>query len=203
MSRPPPTSDEITTLLIEWANGEPAALEKLMPLVYAELRAIARARLRRELPGQSLQTTDLVHEAYLKLINQNRVQWQNRGHFYAIASQAMRRILVDRARTKKRDKRGGGALHEAITGNNVATAGQSPFDFIVFDEALTHLAQIDSRKAQIVELRFFGGQSVEETAEFLKISPITVTRDWKMAKAWLHKQIADESSMQQYVDTQE
>src|SRR5262245_25045116 len=114
MSSTPTTSDEITTLLIEWGNGEAAALEKLMPLVYAELRAIARARLKRELPGQTLQTTDLVHEAYLKLVNETRVQWQNRGHFYAIASQAMRRILVDRARTKKRSKRGGGAPHEEL-----------------------------------------------------------------------------------------
>ena len=194
-------TEEITSLLIEWADGEPAALEKLLPIVYGELRAIARARLKRELPGQTLQTTDLVHEAYLKLVNQKRVRWQNRGHFYAIASQAMRRILVDRARARNREKRGAGALHESLGAANVATSTPSPFDFVVFDEALRRLADLDQRKAQIIELRFFGGLSVEETAEFLKVSPITVARDWKMAKAWLHKQIGTEPSMQPYIDT--
>ena len=202
MSSSTAKTEEITSLLIEWSDGEPAALEKLMPLVYGELRAIARARLKRELPGQTLQTTDLVHEAYLKLVNQNRVRWQNRGHFYAIASQAMRRILVDRARARNRNKRGAGARHESLSGAQDATAAQSLFDFVVFDEALNRLADIDRRKAQIVELRFFGGLSVEETAEFLKVSPITVARDWKMAKAWLHKQIGAEPSMQQYIQTQ-
>src|ERR1700752_5094453 len=144
-------SDEITTLLIEWANGEPAALEKLVPLVYGELRAIARARLRRQLPGHTLQTTDLVHEAYLKLVNQTRVRWQNRGHFYAVASQAMRRILVDRARGRNRHKRGAGVIHESLNAANSVTTALSPFDLLVFDEALNRLAEMDQRKAQIVE----------------------------------------------------
>lgn len=185
----PPTTNDITTLLIEWGNGEATALEKLMPLVYAELRAIARARLRRELPGRTLQTTDLVHEAYLKLINQTRVRWQSRGHFYAIASQVMRRILVDRARTRNRDKRGGGAFHDPLSAAKLGTTTDS-FDFVAFDGALTRLSALDERKAKIVELRFFGGLSVDETAEYLNISPITVMRDWKMAKAWLHKTLS-------------
>jgi len=146
--------------------------------------------LRKERPGQTLQTTDLVHEAYLKLTKQTRVQWHNRGHFYAIASQLMRRILVDRARTRKRDKRGAGALHDPLSAADVATATPSPFDFVAFDQALTRLSEMDERKARIVELRFFGGLSVEETAEFLQVSPITVMRDWKMAKAWLHKHMS-------------
>jgi len=189
MDTSPAPSAEVTTLLIEWNNGDPAALEKLMPIVYAELRELARARLKREPPGQTLQTTDLVHEAYLKLVNQRRVQWQNRGHFYAIASQLMRRILVDHARTKHRKKRGEGALRESLSKANIAVP-QSNFDFVGFDEALTRLSEMDQRKAKIVELRFFGGLSVEETADFLKVSAITVMRDWKMAKAWLHKEMS-------------
>ena len=189
MDTSPGPSAEVTTLLIDWNNGDPAALEKLMPIVYAELRELARARLKREPPGQTLQTTDLVHEAYLKLVNQRRVRWQNRGHFYAIASQLMRRILVDHARTKNRKKRGAGAFRESLSQANIA-APQSTFDFVAFDEALTRLCEMDQRKAKIVELRFFGGLSVEETATFLSVSAITVLRDWKMAKAWLHKNMS-------------
>ena len=186
------TSAEVTTLLIQWGNGDPLALEKLMPIVYAELRILARRQLRKEHPGQTLETTDLVHEAYLKLVNQRRVRWQNRGHFYAIAACVMRRILVDRARTRKRAKRGGGAAQVSLS--QAGLAPEPEFDFVAFDEALDKLTQIDERKSKIVELRFFGGLSVEETAEFLDISPVTVMRDWRMAKAWLHKALNSEPS---------
>jgi RNA polymerase sigma-70 factor (ECF subfamily) len=180
-----PTGTEVTNLLIDWGNGDPSALEKLMPLVYAELRTLARRHLRKERPGQTLQTTDLVHEAFLKLVNQ-RVRWQNRAHFYAIAAQIMRRILVDRARTKKRKKRGGDEARISLSQTSLM-APDLTFDFVAFDEVLEKLAKIDNRKARIVELRFFGGLSVDETAEVLDISAVTVMRDWKMAKAWLHK----------------
>lgn len=183
----PTTSEEITELLIQWGDGDALALDKLMPLVYEELRTMARRHLRKEHPGQTLQTTDLVHEAYLKLVNQRRVRWQNRAHFYAISAQVMRRILVDRARMRKRAKRGGGAAQVSLGQDHGMVTAEPSFDFVAFDEALEELARVDKRKARIVELRFFGGLSVDETAEFLDISGVTVIRDWKMAKAWLHK----------------
>jgi RNA polymerase sigma factor (TIGR02999 family) len=191
MAISPTTSAEVTNLLIQWGNGDAQALDKLMPLVYEELRTLARQHLRREHPGQTLQTADLVHEAYLKLVNQRRVRWQNRAHFYAIAAQLMRRILVDRARMRKRAKRGGGAAQVSLS-QETLMAPEPSFDFVAFDEALEELARIDPRKAKIVELRFFGGLSVDETAEFLDISAATVMRDWRMAKAWLHKALNPE-----------
>jgi len=194
MAAPPNTSSEVTTLLIRWGNGDALALDKLMPLVYEELRAMARQHLRKEHPGQTLQTTDLVHEAYLKLVNQRRVRWQNRAHFYAIAAQLMRRILVDRARRRKRAKRGGGVAQVSLSQGNLIAPDPS-FDFVAFDEALEELARLDGRKAKIVELRFFGGLSVDETAKFLNISAVTVMRDWRMAKAWLHKALNPEPSL--------
>jgi len=179
-------SSDVTRLLIRWGDGDALALDELVPLVYEQLRTLAHQHLRRERPGQTLQTTDLVHEAYLKLVDQRRVRWQNRAHFYAIAAQMMRRILVDRARMRKRAKRGGGALPVSLS-QPTLIAPEPSFDLVAFDEALEELAGLDQRKAKIVELRFFGGLSVDETAEFLDVSAVTVMRDWRTAKAWLHK----------------
>jgi len=191
MSAPPASSHEVTQLLLDWSRGDQAALEKLMPLVYKELRRLAHNHLKKERPGQTLQTTDLVHEAYLKLVNQRSVRWQNRAHFFGISAQLMRRILVDRARGHKRIKRGGGALLVSLDETAIMLR-QPGFDMLALDEALNKLAEIDGRKARIVELRFFGGLDVEETAAFLSISEITVKRDWKMAKAWLHRELSND-----------
>ena len=192
MSLPQSAPTEVTQLLLDWGKGDQSALDRLMPLVYGELRKLARRHLNKERPGQTLQTTDLIHETYLKLVNQRRVKWQNRAHFFGVSAQLMRRILVDRARRKNRIKHGGGAT--AITlDEGLVVAKTSPLDLVAFDEALTRLAEIDERKAQVVELRFFGGLSVEEAAEFLKVSDITIMRESKMAKAWLHRALCDES----------
>ena len=183
---------EVTQLLLDWGKGDKSALDKLMPLVYGELRKLARQYLNKERPGHTLQTTDLIHETYLKLVNQKRVQWQNRAHFFGVSAQLMRRILVDGARRRKRAKRGGGAQMLSLDEGAFVTK-KSELDMVAFDEALTKLADIDQRKAQVVELRFFGGLSVEEAAEFLKVSDITIMRESKMAKAWLHRALCDES----------
>jgi RNA polymerase sigma factor (TIGR02999 family) len=179
-------------LLLDWNAGNQDALEKLMPLVYRELRRLAHNYLGKEAAGHTLLTTDLVHEAYLRLIDQQRVRWQNRAHFFGIAATLMRRILVDRARGKKRIKRGAGAQHISLD-ETATVSTQSSVDILAIDEALTRLAEIDQRKAKVVELRFFGGLEVEEAAEFLKLSPATVLREWKMAKAWLHRALSDEA----------
>lgn len=191
MNTSPTVAPEVTKLLVDWGNGDQAALEELMPLVYKELRRLAHQYLRKERPGHTLMTTDLVHEAYLKLVNQHGVRWQNRAHFFGIAAQLMRRILVDRARHRGRTKRGGGALTVPLE-EGAAVLNQSSLTIVALDEALTKLAELDQRKARIVELRFFGGLSVDETADFIKTSPITVMRDWKMAKAWLHRALNNE-----------
>ena len=183
---------EVTQLLLDWNEGNPDALEKLMPLVYKELRQLAHQYLGKERVGHSLLTTDLVHEAYLRLVDQQRVRWQNRAHFFGIAATLMRRILVDHARGKNRVKRGAGA--QRVSFEEAATVSrQSTVDILALDYALTELGEIDQRKARVVELRFFGGLEVEEVAEFLKLSPATVLRDWKMAKAWLHRALSDET----------
>lgn len=181
--------NEVTELLLNWGQGDQAALNKLMPLVYSELKRLARQYLNKERPGHTLQTTDLIHETYLKLVNQNRVQWQNRAHFFGVSAQLMRRILVDGARRRKRSKRGGDPQMLSLDEGTLVSK-EPPLDLVAFDEALTRLADFDRRKAQTVELRFFGGLSVEETAEFLKVSNITVMRDCKMAKAWLHRELS-------------
>lgn len=182
--------EQITQLLKEWSEGNQSALDELMPLVYEELRRQASRYLRRERQGHTLQTTALIHEAYLKLIGQNKVEWQNRKHFFAIAAQAMRRILVDYARERKRKKRGGSAenlpFDEAI---QISSKGKS-VDLIALDEALNKLAAFDKRQARIVELRYFSGLSIDETAEVLGISNATVRNDWNMAKAWLYQRIS-------------
>jgi RNA polymerase sigma factor (TIGR02999 family) len=180
---------QVTQLLLDWSEGNQAALDQLMPLVYRELRRVARRYLNQESPGNTLQTTDLVHEAYLRLVDQNRVHWQNRMHFYGVAAQLMRRILVDRARRRGRLKRGAGMRNLSLDETALVTRQPDP-NLIAMDEALTRLVSMDQRKARVVELRFFGGLSVEETAEFLKVSPITVMREWKMAKAWLHRELS-------------
>ena len=165
------------------------SLDKLMPAVYDELRRQAARYLRREQPGHTLQTTALIHEAYVRLVDQHNVQWQNRAHFFGVAAQMMRRILVDHARTKKRAKRGGSDIRISLNDGTVAVKGQD-LDVVEVDEALTRLAKIDEQQSRVVELRFFSGLTVEETAEVMGISPATVKREWSMAKAWLHRELS-------------
>ena len=174
----------ITRLLLDWRNGDKSALNRLVPLVYKEMRRLAACYMRRQRPGHTLQTSALINEAYLRLRNHKNMRWENRGHFYAVAAQAMRRILVDHARNHHRAKRGGGALKVPL--DKAAVVGeQRAAELIALDDALVDLAALDPRKGQIVELRYFGGLSVEETAEVLGVSPVTVMRDWRSAKGWL------------------
>jgi len=182
-------SKEITRMLREWSGGKQEALDALLPLVYEELRRQASRYLRRERAGHTLQTTALIHETYLKLIDQREVNWQNRAHFFSIAAQAMRRILVDYARQRHREKRGGIGEDLPIEAAALAVSGERSIDLVALDEALTRLAAFDERQARIVELRYFSGLSVEETAEALRISPATVKNDWRTAKAWLFQEI--------------
>ena len=187
------TQHEITRLLADWSNGDRQALEKLTPLVYDELRRLAARYLRQERLGHTLQSTALVHEAYLKLVGQNNVRWQNRAHFFGIAAQMIRRILVDYARARRADKRGAGAeklsLDEAI-----ALPGGPDLDLVALDDALEGLAKIDERQSRLVELRFFAGLTLEETAEVLQMSLATAKRDWVSAKAWLSREIRRQSA---------
>ena len=175
---------EVTRLLRAWGGGDRAALDRLTPLIYGELHQIARRSMNREEPGNTLQTTALLNEAYLKLVDVTGVSWQDRAHFFAVSAQIMRRILVDAARARGSQKRGGGAvrleLNESIDG--IPERGSQ---LVVLDDALETLAQFDTRKVKVVELRFFGGLSLDETAEVLKVSSNTVMRDWNHAKAWL------------------
>jgi len=183
-----PSPQEVTGLLLAWSEGEQAAFEKLVPLVYAELRRVAHRYMGRERPGHSLQTTALVNEAYLRLIDARRVRWQNRAHFFAVSAQLMRRILVDFARSRQYLKRGGAAQKVSFDEGLVVSNEQGQ-DLVALDDALKALAVIDKRKSQVVELRFFGGLSVAETAEVLKVSPDTVLRDWRLAKVWLSREM--------------
>jgi RNA polymerase sigma factor (TIGR02999 family) len=182
----------ITELLVGYGRGDKEALDQLMPIVYDELRRQAARYLRREQPGHTLQTTALIHEAYVRLVDQRNVQWQNRAHFFGIAAQLMRRILVDHARTKKRVKRGGSDVRVSLDDATVAVKGQD-LDVVALDEALDRLAQIDEQQSRVVELRFFSGLTVEETAEVMHISKATVKRDWSMAKAWLHRELSGDT----------
>ena len=184
-----PSQQEVTQLLLDWGGGDRAALEKLLPLVYEELRRMAHRYMNRERPGHTLQTTSLVNEAYLKLCDQTRVRWQNRAHFFAIAAQTMRRILVDHARAQGRAKRGDGAPALSLD-EGAQLSPSKAAELIALDDALTSLARLDERRSRVVELRFFGGLSNEAIAEVLDISPNTVTRDWNMARAWLYKEVA-------------
>ena len=178
----------VTDLLIEWGEGDQEALNKLMPLVYDELRRLASRHLRHERPGHTLQTTALVHEAYLKLVDQKSANWLNRVQFFAVASQVMRHILVDYARSHNAAKRGGDYVRISLDGAMIVSKEKSG-DLMVLDEALNKLETIDPQQSRVVEMRVFGGLSVEETAEALGVSPRTVKREWSMAKAWLHQQI--------------
>ena len=182
------TSHAVTGLLLAWSRGEQAALEKLVPLVYAELRRIAHRYMNRERRGHTLQTTELINEAYLRLIDASQVRWKDRAHFLAISAQLMRRILVDFARSRQYLKRGGGAHRTWFDEAKIKSPLPSP-DLVALDEAMEALAVKDARKSQVVELRFFGGLSVEETTEVLKVSPDTVHRDWRLAKAWLTREM--------------
>jgi RNA polymerase sigma factor (TIGR02999 family) len=179
----------VTQLLIRWSSGDKAALEELTPLVYGELRRLAKRYMGRERQDHTLQTSALINEAYLRLIDQQSVEWKDRAHFFAVSAQIMRHILVDHARKYQSDKRGAGI--QKLPLNDVAVANQQrAAELVALDEALEDLAAFDSRQAQIVELRFFGGLTVEETAEVLQISPITVIREWRTAKAWLYRALA-------------
>ncbi|HEV8137931.1 MAG TPA: sigma-70 family RNA polymerase sigma factor [Pyrinomonadaceae bacterium] len=182
------SSYDITALLVDWSNGDQSALEKLLPLVERELHRLAHSYMRRESPDHTLQTTALVNEAYLRLIDQKKTRWQNRAHFFGIAAKIMRRILLNWARDQQRQKRGGGAIQVSLS-EVAAIPLIKGADLIALDEALERLNMTDERKARVVELRYFGGLSVEETAEVLDISAITVLRDWKFAKAWLLREI--------------
>ena len=183
------TLNSVTALLIDWRGGDEAAVQKLLPLVHDELRRIAKRHMAGERPGHVLQATALVNEVYLRLVDVGRVQWQDRAHFFAMAARLMRRVLVDVARTQRSQKRGG-ALHRVTFHQNLPVASETPEDVIAIDEALRSLAAQSERKSQVVELRFFGGLSVEETAEVLKISQETVMRDWKFAKNWLMRELS-------------
>jgi RNA polymerase sigma factor (TIGR02999 family) len=189
------STKEVTDLLLDWSNGSQAALDQLTPLVYEELHRLAHRHMKREHrhnPAHTMQTSALVNEAYLRLIDQRNVHWQNRAHFFAIASRLMRRILVDHARAQHYAKRGGGTVKVSL--DQAALVSQErAAELVTLDDALTNLAAIDQRKCHVVELRFFGGMSVEETAEALGVSPITVKRDWSTAKAWLHRAMKDSS----------
>jgi len=183
------SSAEITRLLQAWGGGDAAALESLTPLVYTELRRMARRSMRREDPGHTLQPTALVNEAYLRLVDIAQVRWQDRAHFFAVAAQTMRRILVDGARARTAGKRGGGAVHVNLD-ESIDALPDRGSQLVALDDALEALTRLDPRKAKVIEMRFFGGLSVEETAEVLRISPDTVMRDWKMARAWLMRELA-------------
>lgn len=184
---------EVTRLLQAWYSGDESALERLMPLVYNELHGLAHRYMAAEPSGQVLQTTALVHEVYLRLVDVDNIDWQNRAHFYGICARLMRRILVDFARSRNYQKRGGHSPHieleEAVTVSSVVSS-----EILSVDEALKQLAELDARKAEVVELRFFGGLTVEEAAAVLRVSPETVMRDWKMAKAWLLRELSHEAS---------
>lgn len=181
---------EVTQLLAEWSKGDRSALDKLFPLVHAELRRIARRQMSQERPGHTLQATALVNEAYLKLTGQEGLELQDRAHFFAVCAQVMRHILIDHARAHARDKRGGGAIQVSLN-ESAAIVVEQAEDFIALDDALSSLERVDPQKGKIVELRYFAGLSVEQTAEVLNISPRTVRREWQRSKAWLYRMITE------------
>jgi len=183
-----PSTHEITQLLVAWNNGDGVALDQLMPLVHTELHRIARRYMAAERPGHILQTTALINEAYLRLIDWKNVEWQNRAHFFGLAAQVMRHILVDFARAQAREKRGGGGLQVSLSKAANIDSEQSA-DLVALDDALQALEKLDPRQARVVELRFFAGLSLEETAEVLKVSVGTVRRDWSLAEAWLYREL--------------
>jgi RNA polymerase sigma factor (TIGR02999 family) len=180
---------DVTTLLLAWSQGDSSALDQLTPVVYKELHRLARHYIDQERPGHTLQTTALVHEAYLRLVDVNRMQWSNRAHFFAVSAQLMRRILVEFARRRHREKRGGAATRLSLDEAINVSVERGP-DLLALDDALRTMAVMDPRMSQVVELRFFGGLTVEETGEVLEISPETVMRDWKSAKVWLLRELS-------------
>ena len=182
-------SKDVTRLLQAWAAGDEQALNDLVPLVYGEIRGVAHAALRRERPGRPIQTTELVNEAYVRLVQQTRTRWQSRSHFFAIAAQVMRRILVDEARARKTDKRGAGVVPLSLDAMPLEPS-QPPHDITDLDDALRRLTVLDARQGQLVELRVFGGLTDEEISEVLKVSPRTVRRDWSSARAWLSRELS-------------
>lgn len=188
VAQPADAVGDISTLLRAWSGGDQSALEKLTPIVYEELRRLARRYMKYERPGHSLQATALVNEAYMRLVDYRRMEWQNRAHFFAVSAQLMRRILVEHAR-RHNLKRGGDVQHVALEDAAVVGAGRA-IDLVALDDAMNTLARLDPRKVQVVEMRFFGGLSVDETAEVLKVSPVTVMRDWSTAKAWLYRELS-------------
>jgi RNA polymerase sigma factor (TIGR02999 family) len=188
-----PASKDVTTLLLEWRDGNRQALDDLMPLVYDQLRHLAARQLRHERPNHTLHSTALVHEAYLKLIDQRRVHWKDREHFFAVAAQAIRRILVTYARSRNASKRGGGNTLLAFD-ESIALPERKDVDLIRLDDALESLARLDPQQARIIELRFFAGLTIEGTAEVLEISASTVNREWNLARAWLHRELARSSA---------
>lgn len=185
MTRPP---REVTELLKDWSAGDESAPDKLMPLVMNELRRLAHRYMRREKPGHTLQTSALINEAYVRLVDQSKIQWEGRSHFFGIAARLMRQILVDQARRRSFAKRGGGALRVSLS-EAAAVAVEQSANVMALDDALEKLEKIDRRKSRIIELRFFGGMSIEETAEALKVSPGTVMREWTFARAWLRNEM--------------
>ena len=184
------TSHEVTQLLMAWNDGDQSALERLIPLVHAELHRIARRYMRNERAGHTLQTSALINEAYLRLIDAQQVHWQNRAHFFGIAAQLMRRVLVDFARSRGYKKRGGGALQVSLDETMVITKERGE-DLVALDEALSALSELDERKGRVVEMRFFGGLSEKEIAEALTVSQETVRRDWRLAKSWLRRRLSE------------
>jgi RNA polymerase sigma factor (TIGR02999 family) len=188
-----PASQDVTQLLVDWSNGDPAALDALLPLVNVELRRLAKRYMRRESPGHTLQTSALVNEAYLRLIDQKNARWQNRAHFFGIAARLMRRILIDHARSHHYQKRGGGAVQVSLDEAAAVTDARAA-ELLAVDEALEKLTAMDERKGRIVELKFFGGLTEEETAEVIGVSLPTVQREWRAAKAWLRRMLTDGSS---------
>jgi RNA polymerase sigma-70 factor (ECF subfamily) len=186
LSKPQSTGD-VSVLLRAWSKGDREALDRLTPIVYDELRRLARRYMKGERPGHSLQATALVNEAYTRLVDYKRMQWQNRAHFFAVSAQLMRRILVEHAR-RHNLKRGAGVQHVPLD-ETVAVCGGQDSDLVALDDAMNALSQLDPRKVRVVELRFFGGLSVEETAEVLRLSPITIKREWRAARTWLYREM--------------
>jgi RNA polymerase sigma factor (TIGR02999 family) len=186
---PASPSPDVTRLLVSWSKGDESALEQLMPLVYGELRRLASAYLRRERPNHTLQSTALVHEAFMRLVNQQDVAWKNRAHFYAIAAQMIRRILVDYARSQHAEKRGSGAVKLALDEAMDVPQQKGELDLLGLNGALDKLTELDPRQSRIVELRFFAGLSIEETAEVMQLSPATIKREWTSARAWLFREM--------------
>lgn len=186
-----PESSEVTELLLAWREGDAEALDRLMPLVYDELRRVAEGYLKRESSGHTLQATALVHEAYLRLVGKNHPNWHGRIHFYTVAAKVMRRILVDHARGRRAVKRGRGAVKVPLDSGVAAVPVERPSDLVALDEALSALAALDPRKARVIELRFFGGLTIDETAQALEVSTATVVNETRLARAWLYQELRD------------